>query len=189
LDSNGKIWAWGDNYSGELGQGNTNQYTGAVEVQGQTGTAGALSNIKMVAAGQNFCLALGTDGTVYSWGFSNEGQLGDGGDTSSHPRSDYSASPAPVVGTNGMGNLTGVAAIAAGYTNGYALMPDGNLLAWGSNFGGTTGQGGTIASNYSVSNLPSSLYVPTLVKDQTGNSFLSLAPLSPYPNLLRYGNF
>jgi hypothetical protein len=88
-----------------------------------------------------------------------------------------------------MGNLTGVAAIAAGYTNGYALMPDGNLLAWGSNNGGTTGQGGTIASNYSVSNLPSSLYVPTLVKDQTGNSFLSLAPLSPYPNLLRYGNF
>lgn len=182
LDSSGHVWAWGDNRYGELGQGNNSDYVGAVEVQGPKGTAGPLSNIKMIAAGDWHCLALDADGKVWSWGYSQDGQLGDG---PNHPRVNSSNLPGAVVNTESIGQLSGVTAIATGSSNSFALRPDGIILVWGLQFEGTTGQGGTLSKGGSVDGQALALYVPTPVLNQTGGGSLSISPLSAYQNLTK----
>jgi alpha-tubulin suppressor-like RCC1 family protein len=186
LDSSGHVWAWGDNTNGELGQGNNNAVTGAVEVQGPLGTSGPLSKITMVAAGEAHGLAMDASGNLWSWGYSQDGQLGDG---PNHPRVNSSSLPAAVVSTTGNGQLTGATAIAAGYANSFALMPDGSILAWGITIDGTTGQGGTLGSGGQVPGQALYLYVPTPVMNQAGTGNLSIAPLAAYQNLTKLGIF
>jgi alpha-tubulin suppressor-like RCC1 family protein len=67
----GRVRAWGDNFSGQLGNGTNIDSTTPVEVQ-------ALTGVKTVAAGLGHSLALGGDGTVWSWGDNASGQLGNG---------------------------------------------------------------------------------------------------------------
>jgi hypothetical protein len=71
LNSDGTAWAWGDNDSGQLGDGTSNSRSIPAPVKG-------LSNALAVAAGNRFSLALTGDGAVWAWGDNNSGQLGDG---------------------------------------------------------------------------------------------------------------
>src|ERR1019366_8362435 len=67
-----------------------------------------LSGVAAIAVGAFHGLALKSDGTVWTWGYNNEGELGDGTTT-------QRLTPVPVSG------LTGVVAIAAGYAHSVAL--------------------------------------------------------------------
>jgi alpha-tubulin suppressor-like RCC1 family protein len=176
LTDTGQVLAWGNNSYGQVGQNtaNTTPVTSAVFVQGVGGGA-ALSGVAMVAAGGNHALALDSTGRVYSWGYSQNGELGDG---ANHPRVNASPLPAAVVGTAGNGQLGSTRAIAAGYAHSLALASDGSLLIWGSGFRGNLGQGGTVGTD---------AYVPLPVKDEAGTATLSLAPLTVWPNLLLRG--
>ena len=49
-------------------------YTGSLETAPQKITG--LSNIKKIAAGPNYALALATDGSLYAWGYNGYGALG-----------------------------------------------------------------------------------------------------------------
>jgi alpha-tubulin suppressor-like RCC1 family protein len=136
LDSDGSVWAWGNNTNGQLGNGNSG--TGAqevtpVKVKGENGV-GVLTNVTAIAGGQLHPLALDSDGNVWSWGFNSDGQLGDGTTTNR-------STPARVKGENGVGLLENVTAISAmGYFS-VALDDNGNVWAWGS--GGQLGDGTT----------------------------------------------
>ena len=122
LLADGTVWAWGRNHDGELGDGTTSDFrTTPMAVPG-------LSGVIQVASGAAFSLALRSDGTVWSWGTNDEGQLGDGTFTSR-------TRPVQVRG------LTGVRQIAAGFLDGLALLRDGTVRAWGSNDGGQLGDG------------------------------------------------
>ena len=72
IDETGRVWAWGDNSSGQLGLGHTRPVTGMSLTQGLPTRA------SLVAAGAQHSLALLTDGTVWVWGANNRGQLGRG---------------------------------------------------------------------------------------------------------------
>src|SRR5262245_13635928 len=75
--SDGTVWAWGDNAWGQLGDGSSNNdRTSPVQVSGLTG-------VTMISAGQQFSLALKSDGTVWAWGSDGSGQLGDSAGSSS----------------------------------------------------------------------------------------------------------
>ncbi len=89
-----------------------------------------LANVRQVAQGQVFGAALLADGTVDTWGFDGDGELGDG-----QIASTYRLTPAPVPG------LTGVLQIAAGYQHVLALKSDGTVWAWGYNFFRELGDG------------------------------------------------
>jgi len=66
--------AWGNNYDGQLGDGtNGNKRTSPVEVVGLRG-----AKVEDIAAGQSHTLALKEDSSVWAWGFSEHGQLGNG---------------------------------------------------------------------------------------------------------------
>ncbi len=127
LKEDGTVWAWGGNSSGQLGRGTTSSYSYDVPAQ-----VTELSNVKSIAAGHVFSLALKNDGTVWAWGTNGNGQLG-----LPHTATYYSATPVQV------GGLSGIQAISAGYRFCLALDANGDVWAWGNNAKGQLGQPAT----------------------------------------------
>ena len=65
------VWCWGDNLSGQLGNGTTDKSSIPKVVIG-------LSNVAAVATGNQHTCARLTDGTVSCWGENRSGELGNG---------------------------------------------------------------------------------------------------------------
>ncbi len=180
VTQSGQVLAWGTNNNGQLGQGgflSSPQPTGvALRVKDSTGN-GLLQNVSMVSAGSFNGLALTRDGQVLSWGYGQDGMLGDGANT---PRLFGSSLPAPVVNVAGQGGaLANVQSIASSLDHGLALQSDGRLLIWGQGTRGALGQGNANPSSKS--------HTPLTVKDASGNGTLNLGPMSYWPNLLQRG--
>ncbi|MGI9103823.1 MAG: Ig-like domain repeat protein [Terriglobales bacterium] len=136
LKSDGTVWSWGQNSSGELGIGNFLAKTSPVEVSGLTGVAA-------IAAGNDHSVAVKSDGTVWAWGDNSHGALG-GGTT-------QSASTTPLQVTN----ISDVVSVSAGRYYSVAVKSDGSAWAWGYNYYGELGNGTTADSSLplQVSNL------------------------------------
>jgi RHS repeat-associated protein len=124
LKSDGTVWGWGLNNSGQVGDGTTTMRYSPVQVTG-------LSGATAVAAGDAFSAAVKSDGTVWAWGLNTSGQLGNGTTTSSTIPVQVSA-------------LTGVVAVAAGSNHALALKSDGTVWAWGTDGYGECGDGNSL---------------------------------------------
>jgi len=125
LSRAGTVYASGDNSSGQLGDGTTNGSSYPI-----TATSLGRVAIKAIAAGQDGnSMALARDGTVYTWGLGDYGQLGNG------------FTPTRSTTARQVGGLTGVTAIAAGGLHDLALTRDGHVHAWGYNSNGQLGVG------------------------------------------------
>ena len=145
LMNDGTVRAWGYNSSGELGDGTG--VPGAdsdvpVQVLGEGGS-GFLTGITQIAAGQHHCVALRNDGTVWTWGWNSDGQIGNGIEGSDIGFD----TPVQVIDVDGEGFLTGIQAVAAGYQHSLALRDDGLVLTWGRNAYGQLGDG-NIGNDY-----------------------------------------
>jgi alpha-tubulin suppressor-like RCC1 family protein len=87
LCSDGTVASWGYNYYGELGDGAVDNFvppygkTVPVSVNRAPGSALYNKTVVGISAGEQFCLALCSDGTAVSWGWNFEGQLGDNSTT------------------------------------------------------------------------------------------------------------
>ena len=78
--SDGTVYTWGGNGSGQLGNvSNADSYFPVAVYTYETPMAG--KTITQVAAGENHSIALASDGTVYTWGGNGSGQLGNGSNT------------------------------------------------------------------------------------------------------------
>jgi alpha-tubulin suppressor-like RCC1 family protein/6-phosphogluconolactonase (cycloisomerase 2 family) len=130
LLSNGTVMAWGDGFSGSLGNGTTSNSTVPVAVSG-------VSGVKAVAGGNSHELALLENGTAMAWGYNGSGQLGNGTTTNSDV-------PVAVSG------LSGASAIAAGSAHSLALLSNGTAMAWGYNASGQLGNGNRVNSSVPV---------------------------------------
>jgi len=139
LLADGKVWAWGSNSAGQLGDGTKDDQPKPVPVHGPGGD-GLLTHIVVIAAGSNHSLALRADGTVWAWGNNSSGQLGD----------DSVMDRMTPVQAKAMSFIT---AVAAGAGHSLALRADGTVWAWGA---GTRGQLG--------SSLPLDHHLPARVK-------------------------
>jgi alpha-tubulin suppressor-like RCC1 family protein len=140
LADDGKLYAWGYNTYGQLG----NNTTTSVETPVAVDMTGALSGktITAVAASYFASYALDSDGKVYSWGYNANGSLGNG---------NFNSSYVPVaVSTSGVLNGKTVTAITASLYSGYALANDGKVYSWGGNSYGALGNGSTSLSNIPV---------------------------------------
>jgi len=132
LKSDGTVWAWGSNGSGQLGNGTQTPSRTPVQVLG-------LSNVVQVSAGGGYfdggtSLALKSDGTVWGWGSSFAGALGEG-------ISSNVLTPIKVAG------IANVVQIALGEGHSLALKPDGTVWAWGDNFYGQLGDGSRFSND------------------------------------------
>jgi hypothetical protein len=124
LTSDGRVWGWGWNYSGPLGD---NAAIAPVPV-----LVTGFSNIVAIATG-NIGYGLRSDGTVMAIGYAGYGELGSPTTFASH------AIPIP--------GLSGVTAIAAGGVNGYALA-GGHVFSWGANDMGELGIGTNVPDSW-----------------------------------------
>ncbi len=123
LGANGKVYSWGSNLYGGLGNGtltNTN-------IPGQVLL---LTDAIQISAGGWHSVALKADGTVWTWGWNIDGQIGDGTFTDR-------ILPTMVPG------LTNVIQVVAGTYHNLALKNDGTVWAWGDNVSGQIGDGTT----------------------------------------------
>jgi len=122
-DGAGRVWAWGRNEHGYLGNGDTVYHKTAVQVPGLSG-ASSLS-------AQLHSLALTADGSLWAWGENGYGELGDG----------TAAIFNLPVSTSG---LTSIDAIAAGGFHVLAKSSDGRVWGWGANNNYQLGDQGTV---------------------------------------------
>ena len=138
LASNGKVYAWGANFAGQLGTSTTNSIVPVAVTT--TGTPLDSIPVAAIGAGANHSMALLANGKVYAWGDNGAGQLGN--------NSTASNSAVPVAVTGILANKT-VSSIAAGTSFSMALTSDGKAFAWGSNSNGQLGNNST-SSNSTV---------------------------------------
>jgi alpha-tubulin suppressor-like RCC1 family protein len=141
LASDGSVYSWGRNLSGELGIGTAVTST---RFPMKVISSGVLSGRTVVAvsAGDAHALALCSDGTVASWGSNSSGQLGDNSTTNR-------SSPV-LVDTSVVLSGRTVVAVSAGISHSVALCADGTLVSWGQNFAGQLGNGGSADSSMPV---------------------------------------
>ena len=111
LGKDGSVWAWGNNFRGQITDPNKRSYMPLpIRVDLPATTA--------IAVGDATSYALGSDGLVRAWGAGDRGQTGNADDSES-------LTPQVIPG------LTGVTAIAGGGTAGYAVRSDGTVWGWG----------------------------------------------------------
>jgi len=121
--TDGTLWIWGDGASGQLG---LNQAGAPVRFSSPVQLPGTTWSAKRAGGGDaTGSLAIKTDGTLWSWGYPNAGQLGQNNNTK------YS-SPVQIPGTTW-------ATVAAGWKNMAAIKTDGTLWCWGQNAAGEQG--------------------------------------------------
>jgi alpha-tubulin suppressor-like RCC1 family protein len=119
LCTDGTVWAWGNNGSGQVGAGLGGKYPVPFRKNG-------IANGRHLSCGGYHTLVLLENGEVVSFGRNHEGQLG------------HSAEGESVVP-----GLQGIQTVAAGGYHSLALKSDGTVWAWGANWFGQLGDGST----------------------------------------------
>jgi alpha-tubulin suppressor-like RCC1 family protein len=132
IDSAGRVWAWGFNSFGQIGDGTTDQRDSPVQVQLPRDV-----RIVAIAAGPYDTLAIDSKGRTWAWGDNNAGELGIG--TAS--LGSHSTTPVLVHTPAGVRFV----AVAANGLNVLALDTQGRAWTWGNNSYGQLGIG-TVAA-------------------------------------------
>lgn len=126
LKDDGTVWTWGENKNGELGIGTTDNDPHTIPLQ-----VGGLPKIKSISANLGLIMALDEDGTVWTWGRNEWGQLGDGKPLSQQDIKMWQSQNRSYPGR--VTNLSGIEIISSGGTSALALKNDGTIWVWGQN--------------------------------------------------------
>lgn len=115
IDGSGTLWAWGDNFWGQLGDGTTENRFTPVKV---------LERVRSVSAGESHTYAVLEDNTLWAWGRNVNNAFPDSGELVS--------SPTPIK------IMDDVASASTGVCTHLAVKTDGTLWAWGKYIGNRT---------------------------------------------------
>jgi hypothetical protein len=148
LKVDGTVWACGNNNEGALGDG-TNTSVNIPQEVNPTWEGSIIA----IAAGGYHSLFLKSDGTVWSCGYNNTGQLGDG--TNAHKNLAVQAS-----------GLTGITALAAGQM--HSVFLDNSGAPWACGFNGEGELGDGTNSNKSIAVQLSSTFGGDIVSIAAG---------------------
>lgn len=138
----GNMLCYGDNASGQLGNGSTTPSMSPVFVSG-------LSTVASIGVGGTVACAVRIDGTLACWGRGMEGELGSGATANA-------LSPLDVAGE------TGVTEVDVGAAHVCAVHADGHLSCWGGNDQGQVGNGalgGNVLSPVTIAGLTNVVHV------------------------------
>uniref|UniRef100_A0A8C5QVY9 RCC1 and BTB domain containing protein 2 n=1 Tax=Leptobrachium leishanense TaxID=445787 RepID=A0A8C5QVY9_9ANUR len=133
--SDGEVYAWGYNNSGQVGSGSTanqpipRKVTSCLQSKIVTG----------IACGQMSSMAVVDNGEVYAWGYNGNGQLGLGS-------SGNQPTPCRIAALQGIH----VEQVVCGYAHTLALTDEGGIYGWGANSYGQLGTGNKSNQSYPV---------------------------------------
>lgn len=126
--TDGTLLVWGFEQYGRLGNNND----AISSISSPVTISGGGTNWKQLSCGYAHNAAVKTDGTLWSWGRNNLGQLGDGTTVNK-------SSPISIV--NGGTNWKKV---SCGQTHALSIKTDGSIWSWGYNAFGELGDGTTV---------------------------------------------
>ncbi|WP_088286682.1 fibronectin type III domain-containing protein [Kineosporia sp. A_224] len=141
----GKLFCWGDNGSGRLGDGTTTQRNSPVQIGTATWSG--------VTVGRAHACGVQSAGTLWCWGLGTNGQLGDGTSTNR-------SVPTQV------GSATTWAEVNAAYEFSCARRTDATLWCWGLN-------NNRMLGNRDTTNLSSPNQVPGVTVSRLGDTHAS----------------
>lgn len=120
IKTDGQLWGWGSNSSGQLGVNDTITRSNPIRI----GLESSWAQLSSGVSGGTAVFAIKTDGTLWSWGSNNNGQLGVN-DTivRSTPVQEFTSS-------------TNWSFVSHGYQHVAAIKSDGSLWTWGYNLRG-----------------------------------------------------
>jgi len=139
LLSNGDLYSWGWNDSGQLGIGSDVSKSAPVQVPLNLPSG---TQVTAISCGSEYNLILLSNGDLYSWGDNTHGTLGLG-----------SMAQKPEA-TKVDSIIMRVTAISAGAFHAACVLENGELLAWGRNQYGQLGDGFTMKQNLPQSVIP-----------------------------------
>jgi alpha-tubulin suppressor-like RCC1 family protein len=135
LLDDGTAWCWGYGSNGELGDGMTNTYSAPTNAVALPAGRTAVS----IGLGGYHACAILDDASMVCWGLDNNGQVGNGADTS-----DSRSTPVGVAFPGGREPVQ----VDGGDTHTCALMSDGGVMCWGRDHVGQLGDNGTNANQH-----------------------------------------
>ena len=130
IKTDGTLWGWGYNASGQIGDNSNVRRSSPVQV-------GALTNWQTISGGTGLTRAIKTDGTLWTWGGNGQGALGVGNVTTF-------SSPVQV------GALTTWRAVGGGSGSTLAIKTDGTMWSWGYNLHGMLGINNIVSTSSPV---------------------------------------
>jgi alpha-tubulin suppressor-like RCC1 family protein len=134
LKSDGTVWGWGDNTSGETIT--ADPMTPYLTTPTQVPVLPTITSIAV--AGCVNAYAVDNNNSAWSWGTQYLGALGNGSCGLDTPEQ-----PGQVSGAGGTGLLANVAMVAGGSSFGLAMLADGTVWGWGNDSSGALGDGTT----------------------------------------------
>jgi len=132
IKDNGTLWGAGLNNRGQLGIGDTRNRTAYVPALVTPATLTFKAVSAFAYGTESHTLAITPDGTLYTWGYNNRGQLGNGGTSNRN-----------VPTLTSLGTSVKFIAVAAGRNFSAAIDTNGVLYTWGWNGEGQLGVGAT----------------------------------------------
>ncbi len=126
INSKGEVYAWGKNYNGQLGLGNTENQNSPVKIEG-------LASVEEIYISNNYfgsAYARTTSGELYVWGNNNYGQLGIG-------NTENQNTPTKIK------NFSNVENVYLDEYSVYVKTTNGEVYTWGRNNSGQLGIGNT----------------------------------------------
>jgi uncharacterized repeat protein (TIGR02543 family) len=169
LTSTGRVFMWGGNGSGQLGDGTTTDKNVPTEI---TSNFSLRPNDKIIglSLGGVYSSALSAMGRVFVWGWNELGYLGDGTSTSRSIPTEITTGFSLFVGET-------IISLSKGSTHASALTSTGRVFMWGDNQYGYLGDGTSITRN-----------VPTEITSNfslsTGEKIISLSLGSTHSSAL-----
>jgi uncharacterized repeat protein (TIGR02543 family) len=131
LTLSGKIFVWGYNDYGQIGNYSTITFVTPIDITSRFNLETG-DRIIQVSLGIFHSSALTLSGRLFMWGYNNNGQLGDNTDINR-------LVPLEITSRLGLQNHDLITQVSLGWTHSSALSSTGRLFMWGSNISGQLG--------------------------------------------------
>jgi alpha-tubulin suppressor-like RCC1 family protein len=135
ITSEGRIFTWGNNQNGQLGDGTTTDRLTPVDITSEF-NLNAEEMIIETFLGSSHSLAITSEGRIFTWGSNSAGQLGDGTTTDR-------LTPVDITSKFNLNAGEMIIQASLGSVHSSAITSEGRIFTWGHNFGGKLGDGTT----------------------------------------------
>ena len=145
ITSEGRIFTWGDNGSGRLGDGTNIDRNTPTEITNQFNLSDG-EIIIHVSLGYNHSSAITSEGRLFLWGRNDRGQLGNGVTL----LFGINSTPIDITSQFNLNDGEIIIQVSLGYAFSSAITSEGRIFTWGFNIYGQLGDGTT--TNRSIPN-------------------------------------